>query len=102
MTLLRGRFTRLILFNVAVSHCSGRPEPRTTLTEEALGANAAADAGSSCGGIVYGVSLLVGDKKKEKGRVVRAGPRRLENPRRAVEFFWNLEVRRQRNNKKEG
>lgn len=70
MTLLRGRFTRLILFNVAVSHCSGRPEPRTTLTEEALGANAAADAGSSCGGIVNGVSLLVGDRtKKEKGRV---------------------------------
>jgi len=43
-----------------------------------------------------------GIKKKGKRPSVRAGPRRLENPRRAVEFFWNLEVRRQRNNKKEG
>jgi len=67
MTLLRGRFTRLILFNVAVNHCSGRPEPRTTLTEEALGANAAADAGNSCGGIVYETFLDMGYKEKRPG-----------------------------------
>lgn len=45
-TLLRGRFTRLTRFNVCVSQGSIL-DPSTTLTEVALGANAAADAGSN-------------------------------------------------------
>lgn len=40
-----------------------------------------------------------GTKKK---KICRVRARRLGNPRRAVEFFGDLEVRRQRNNKKEG
>lgn len=43
-----------------------------------------------------------GDKKKKRAECEGRKARRLENPRRAVEFFRNLEVRRQRNNKKEG
>lgn len=49
-TLLRGRFTRLTRFSVAVNHGSTL-ELRTTLTEDARGAKAAADAGSNCGGM---------------------------------------------------
>lgn len=45
-TLLRGRLTRFIRFSVCVNHGSTL-ELRTTLTEDALGANAAAEAGSS-------------------------------------------------------
>jgi hypothetical protein len=49
-TLLRGRFMRLMRFSVCVNHGSTF-ELKTTLTEDALGAKAAAEAGSSCGGI---------------------------------------------------
>lgn len=49
-TLLRGRFTRFVRFSVAVNQGSTF-ELKTTLTDEALGAKAAADAGNSCGGI---------------------------------------------------
>lgn len=49
-TLLRGRFTRFTRLRVAVNHGSTL-ELRTTLTEEARGAKAAADAGNSCGGM---------------------------------------------------
>ena len=45
-TLLRGRFILFILFRVCVNHGSTF-DPRTTLTEAALGAKAAAEAGSS-------------------------------------------------------
>jgi hypothetical protein len=45
-TLFKGRLTLFVLFNVAVSHGSTF-ELRTTLTELALGAKAAAEAGSS-------------------------------------------------------
>lgn len=45
--------------------------------------------------------LGIGQKRKKAECEGRRG-RRLENPRRAVEFFGDLEVRRQRNNKKEG
>jgi hypothetical protein len=47
---LRGRFTRFVRFRVAVNQGSTF-ELKTTLTDEALGAKAAADAGNSCGGI---------------------------------------------------
>jgi len=49
-TLLRGRFTRFTRFSVAVNHGSTL-ELKTTLTEDARGANAAADAGNNCGGM---------------------------------------------------
>src|SRR5438876_11947766 len=49
-TLLRGLLILLIRFKVCVSHGSTL-EARTTLTDEALGAKAAAEAGSSCGGM---------------------------------------------------
>lgn len=45
-TLLRGRLMRLMRFSVCVNHGSTF-ELKTTLTEEALGANAAAEAGNS-------------------------------------------------------
>jgi hypothetical protein len=45
-TLLRGRFMRFIRFKVCVNHGSTF-ELRTTLTEAALGAKAAAEAGSN-------------------------------------------------------
>ena len=45
-TLLRGRFMRLMRFSVCVNQGSTF-ELNTTLTEEALGAKAAAEAGSS-------------------------------------------------------
>lgn len=50
-TLLRGRLTRLMRFRVCVNQGSTL-EPRTTLTEEARGAKAAAEAGRSCTGII--------------------------------------------------
>jgi hypothetical protein len=50
-TLLSGRLIRLMRFNVWVNHGSTL-EDRTTFTEDARGAKAAADAGSSCGGIL--------------------------------------------------
>lgn len=50
-TLLRGRFTRLMRLRVWVNHGSIL-EPSTTLTDDALGAKAAAEAGRSCTGIV--------------------------------------------------
>lgn len=43
-----------------------------------------------------------GIKKRKSAECEGRRARRLGNPRRAVEFFGNLEVRRQRNNKKEG
>lgn len=49
-TLLRGRLTLLMRLSVCVNHGSTL-EPRTTLTEEARGAKAAADAGNNCGGM---------------------------------------------------
>jgi hypothetical protein len=49
-TLLRGRLMRLMRFSVCVNQGSTF-ELKTTLTEDALGAKAAAEAGSSCGGI---------------------------------------------------
>jgi hypothetical protein len=45
-TLLRGRLMRFIRFKVCVNHGSTF-ELRTTLTEDALGAKAAAEAGSN-------------------------------------------------------
>ena len=45
-TLLRGRLTRFMRFSVCVNHGSTL-ELKTTLTEDALGAKAAAEAGSS-------------------------------------------------------
>src|SRR3569833_750396 len=51
-TLLRGLLIRLMRFSVCVSHGSTL-EPSTSLTEDARGAKAAADAGSSCGGILW-------------------------------------------------
>jgi len=45
-TLLRGRLIRFILFKVCVNH-SSTVDPRTILTDEALGAKAAAKAGNS-------------------------------------------------------
>jgi hypothetical protein len=60
-TLLRGRLMRFIRFNVAVNHGSTF-ELNTTLTDEALGAKAAAEAGSNWGGIEkrYGKRLWAG------------------------------------------
>lgn len=49
-TLLRGRLMRLIRFSVCVNHGSTF-ELNTTLTEEARGANAAAEAGNNWGGM---------------------------------------------------
>jgi hypothetical protein len=49
-TLLRGRLMRFMRFSVCVNHGSTF-ELRTTLTEVARGAKAAAEAGKSCGGI---------------------------------------------------
>jgi hypothetical protein len=49
-TLLRGRLMRFMRFSVCVNHGSTL-ELRTTLTEVARGAKAAAEAGRSCGGI---------------------------------------------------
>lgn len=71
MTLLRGRFTRFTLLSVWVNHCSGRPDPSTTLTEDALGAKAAAEAGSSCGGIVS--RCVVGDGRRRGSEVSKTG-----------------------------
>jgi hypothetical protein len=43
--------------------------PKTTWTEEALGLKAAAEAGSSCGGIEYIFKFLVAGKTKQiRGR----------------------------------
>jgi hypothetical protein len=68
-TLLSGRLTLLMRFSVCVNHDSTFDEPRTTLTEDALGANAAAEAGNSCGGMadVLGGYLIVrkGEDKKK-------------------------------------
>src|SRR6478609_8464176 len=50
-TELRGRLTLLIRFRVCVSHGSTF-EPKATSTDEARGANAAADAGRSCTGMI--------------------------------------------------
>lgn len=50
-TLFRGRLTRLMRFKVCVSHGSTF-DPNTTFTVDDLGANAAAEAGSNCGGIL--------------------------------------------------
>lgn len=55
---------------VCVSHGSTL-EPSTTLTEEARGAKAAAEAGSSCGGIVRDVLW-----RRTDGIVTRNMPRR--------------------------
>lgn len=49
-TLFRGRFTRLTRLSVCVNQGSTL-DPRTTLTDEALGAKAAAEAGRSCTGM---------------------------------------------------
>jgi hypothetical protein len=49
-TLLSGRLMRFMRFKVCVNHGSTF-ELRTTLTEDARGAKAAAEAGSNCGGI---------------------------------------------------
>lgn len=48
---MRGRLTRFMRFKVCVNQGSTF-ELKTTLTDAALGANAAADAGNSCGGMV--------------------------------------------------
>lgn len=50
-TLLSGRLILLMRLRVCVNQGSTL-EPRTTLTDEALGAKAAADAGNSCGGMI--------------------------------------------------
>lgn len=67
--LLRGRLTRLTRFSVCVSHGSTL-EPRTTLTDEALGAKAAAEAGKSWTGILSyedGISELRQTNKMPRG-----------------------------------
>jgi len=53
---------RFMRFNVAVNHGSTF-ELKTTLTDEALGAKAAADAGSNWGGIeeIYGRKTMEGE-----------------------------------------
>jgi hypothetical protein len=53
-TLLSGRFTLLMRLSVCVSHGSTF-EPRTTLTDDALGAKAAAEAGNSWTGIAAAI-----------------------------------------------
>lgn len=58
-TLLRGLLTLLMRFSVLVNHGSTL-EPSTTLTEDALGAKAAAEAGNSWTGIMAGCELTVG------------------------------------------
>lgn len=63
--LLRGRLTRLTRLSVCVSHGSTL-ELRTTLTDEARGAKAAAEAGRSWTGILSyedGINELASDKQ---------------------------------------
>jgi hypothetical protein len=60
-TLLRGRLMRFMRFSVCVNHGSTL-ELRTTLTEVARGAKAAAEAGRSCGGIE---ECSVGQQKED-------------------------------------
>ena len=65
-TLLSGRFTRLTRFSVTVNHGSTL-ELKTTLTDDARGAKAAADAGSNCGGMDTGFSLVGAGMRDQRG-----------------------------------
>jgi hypothetical protein len=90
-TLLSVRFTRFTRFSVAVNHGSTL-ELKTTLTEDARGAKAAADAGNNCGGMdtrsgfVGGVTTAgraSGDTRRRLG--LRGGQRREKTKRKVKE-----------------
>lgn len=63
-TLLSGRFTRFTRFSVAVNHGSTL-ELKTTFTEEARGAKAAADAGNNCGGMDRFLGWTTGPARRD-------------------------------------
>jgi hypothetical protein len=89
-------------FSVCVSHGSTL-DPKTTLTDDALGAKAAAEAGKSCGGILS-LSFepppqALWDKRERQGK--RKVWRGKEHGWSTVERLRKRVVERETNNKEE-